>query len=138
MHISYLVAAGCFAVFAFLALRLKSVLKSQGLNFDEQIGEAINKNLSICQKQLQPQLPWKHLAIGIDIGGTGTKFGIVDRVGNVLFTGDLSTKKHKKIETFIDELHDKLSALIQNCGWIRKDPGNRRGCTQWKFLYRYG
>jgi glucokinase len=56
------------------------------------------------------------LAIGIDIGGTGTKFGIVDRTGNVLFTGDLSTKKHKKIETFIDELHDKLSALIQNVG----------------------
>lgn len=56
------------------------------------------------------------LAVGIDIGGTGTKFGIVDRSGNVLLTGDLSTKKHKKIETFIDELHDKLSALIQNVG----------------------
>jgi len=56
------------------------------------------------------------LAVGIDIGGTGTKFGIVDRSGNVLFTGYLSTKKHKKIETFIDELHDKLSALIQNVG----------------------
>jgi glucokinase len=56
------------------------------------------------------------LAIGIDIGGTGTKFGIVDRIGNVLFTGDLSTKKHKKIETFIEELHDKLSALIVTVG----------------------
>jgi glucokinase len=56
------------------------------------------------------------LAIGIDIGGTGTKFGIVDRIGNVLFTGDLSTKKHKKVETFIDELYDKLTALIQNVG----------------------
>jgi glucokinase len=56
------------------------------------------------------------LAIGIDIGGTGTKFGIVDRIGNVLFTGDLSTKKHKKIETFIEELHDKLFALIQTIG----------------------
>jgi MFS transporter, FHS family, L-fucose permease len=38
MHISYLVAACCFAVLAFLALRLRSVLKSQGLNFDDQIG----------------------------------------------------------------------------------------------------
>jgi FHS family L-fucose permease-like MFS transporter len=38
MHISYLVAAGCFAALAFLALRLRAVLKSQGLNFDEQIG----------------------------------------------------------------------------------------------------
>jgi glucokinase len=63
------------------------------------------------------------LAIGIDIGGTGTKFGIVDRIGNVLFTGDLSTKKHKTIETFIDELHDKLSALISTVG----GPGRIRG-----------
>jgi glucokinase len=56
------------------------------------------------------------LAIGIDIGGTGTKFGIVDRNGNVLYTGELSTKKHKKVETFIDELHEKLMALIQTVG----------------------
>ena len=63
------------------------------------------------------------LAIGIDIGGTGTKFGIVDRIGNVLFTGDLSTKKHKKVETFIDELHEKLTALIQTVG----GPGRIRG-----------
>jgi len=63
------------------------------------------------------------LAIGIDIGGTGTKFGIVDRIGNVLFTGDLSTKKHRKIETFIDELHEKLFSLIQTVG----GPGRIRG-----------
>jgi glucokinase len=56
------------------------------------------------------------LAIGIDIGGTGTKFGIVDRVGNVLFSGDLSTKKHKQVETFIEELFEKLSALVQSVG----------------------
>ena len=56
------------------------------------------------------------LAIGIDIGGTGTKFGIVDRNGNVLFTGEISTKKHKKVETFIDELHSALSSLIVNVG----------------------
>jgi glucokinase len=56
------------------------------------------------------------LAVGIDIGGTGTKYGIVDRVGNVLLTGSLSTKKHKKVETFIDELHEKRSSLIQNVG----------------------
>jgi glucokinase len=56
------------------------------------------------------------LAIGIDIGGTGTKFGIVDRIGNVLFSGNLSTKKHKRVETFIDELHEKLSVLVQSAG----------------------
>jgi glucokinase len=56
------------------------------------------------------------LAIGIDIGGTGTKFGIVDRIGNVLFSGNLSTKKHKEIGSFIDELYEKLSGLINNAG----------------------
>ena len=38
MHNSYLVAGACFAFLAFLALRLRAVLKAQGLNFDEQIG----------------------------------------------------------------------------------------------------
>ncbi|MBS1597600.1 MAG: MFS transporter [Bacteroidetes bacterium] len=38
MHISYLVAACCFAALALLAVRFRAVLKSQGLNFDEQIG----------------------------------------------------------------------------------------------------
>lgn len=38
MHVSYLVAACCFAALALLAVRFRTVLKSQGLNFDEQIG----------------------------------------------------------------------------------------------------
>src|SRR5580765_227068 len=38
MHISYLVAAACFAALAFLAIRFKAVLKAQGLHFDDQIG----------------------------------------------------------------------------------------------------
>ncbi len=73
------------------------------------------------------------LAVGIDIGGTGTKFGIVDRAGNVLFTGDLSTKRHKKIETFIDELHDKLAVLIQNAGGIGRIRGIGVGAPNGNF-----
>ena len=38
MHNSYLVAVVCYLVLAWLALKLRSVLKAQGLNFDEQIG----------------------------------------------------------------------------------------------------
>jgi len=37
MHNSYLLAAVCFAFLAFLALKLRSVLKAQGLDFDSQI-----------------------------------------------------------------------------------------------------
>ena len=51
------------------------------------------------------------LALGVDIGGTGTKFGIVDRNGNVLFSSEISTKKHKQVETFIDELYEKHGIL---------------------------
>ena len=56
------------------------------------------------------------LAIGIDIGGTGTKYGIVDHVGNVLFSGSMSTRKHAQVEMFIDELHKKVSELIDKAG----------------------
>jgi glucokinase len=56
------------------------------------------------------------LAIGIDIGGTGTKFGIVDRDGNVLFSGEMSTKKHKAVDTFIDELHNVVGETITKFG----------------------
>jgi MFS transporter, FHS family, L-fucose permease len=38
LHKSYLVAAACFVLLAFLTLKLRSVLKSQGLDFDQQIG----------------------------------------------------------------------------------------------------
>jgi glucokinase len=56
------------------------------------------------------------LAIGIDIGGTGTKFGIVDRNGNLLFSSEISTRTHAKIEDFIDDLYRNLSGLIEQAG----------------------
>jgi len=37
LHNSYLVAAACIAFLAFLALKLKSVLKKQGLDFDQTV-----------------------------------------------------------------------------------------------------
>jgi glucokinase len=63
------------------------------------------------------------LAIGIDIGGTGTKFGIVDRDGNVLFSDEISTKKHTDVNTFIDDLHTALTVLIDKAGGIGRIKG---------------
>jgi glucokinase len=63
------------------------------------------------------------LAVGIDIGGTGTKFGIVDRLGNVLFSSEIGTKKHTNIETFIDELKEHLLPLIEKTGGIGRSIG---------------
>jgi len=73
------------------------------------------------------------LAIGIDIGGTGTKYGIVDRVGNVLFSGSMSTKKHAKVETFIDELHRKVMELIDKAGGIGRMKGIGVGAPNGNF-----
>src|SRR5262245_29597425 len=63
------------------------------------------------------------LAIGIDIGGTGTKYGIVDRDGNVLYSGELSTKKHRTISSFIDEWYLKVSEEIEKAGGVGRMKG---------------
>ncbi len=58
----------------------------------------------------------QQLAVGIDIGGTGTKFGIVDRNGNILFSHEISTRGHAEVEGFINELFSQLEPLIQKAG----------------------
>jgi glucokinase len=61
--------------------------------------------------------------VGVDIGGTGTKFGIVDKDGNVLFSSEMSTKKHLQVNTFIDELHEHLSEMIEKVGGFGRIKG---------------
>jgi glucokinase len=73
------------------------------------------------------------LAIGIDIGGTGTKFGIVDRVGNVLFSSEISTRKHNGVNDFIDDLYNELSKLIDNVGGIGRIKGIGVGAPNGNF-----
>ena len=67
-------------------------------------------------KAAPTSLSYESLAIGIDIGGTGTKFGIVDRNGNLLFSSEISTRGHAQVEGFIDELHGNLAVLIEKAG----------------------
>jgi glucokinase len=67
------------------------------------------------------------LAIGVDIGGTGTKYGLVDRDGNVLFSGEISTKKHNEVGTFIEELHATLMPIIEQAGGIGRMKGMGAG-----------
>ncbi len=63
------------------------------------------------------------LAIGIDIGGTGTKFGIVDRNANILFSSEISTRGHLEVEGFIDELYLALAPLIEKVGGVERISG---------------
>ena len=53
------------------------------------------------------------LAIGIDIGGTNTKYGIVNHRGDILAKGDLKTDAHPTIEGYINALYDALTPLIK-------------------------
>lgn len=46
---------------------------------------------------------------GIDVGGTFTKFGIVDREGKVYADGSIATDTHKDIEKYLDELSDAIN-----------------------------
>jgi len=53
-------------------------------------------------------------AIGIDIGGTNTKFGISDSEGNILAQGKLKTQEHTQINKYIDVVYNELEKLIPN------------------------
>jgi glucokinase len=75
----------------------------------------------------------EQLAIGIDIGGTGTKFGIVDKDGNVLFSSEMSTKKHATIESFITDLHKNITPLIDQVGGIGRIKGIGVGAPNGNF-----
>jgi glucokinase len=58
----------------------------------------------------------KKLVIGVDIGGTNTKYGIVDAHGRIKYHGVIGTPEHKTPEAFIDALYNALKAPIEECG----------------------
>lgn len=62
-------------------------------------------------------------AIGIDIGGTSAKFGIVDTRGDIFYRGAISTKKHTSVKKFIDDLYEAISPSIESIGGIGEIKG---------------
>jgi glucokinase len=50
----------------------------------------------------------KEITAGIDIGGTNTKFGLVDREGNVLFQSSISTQTHEEFSDYLKALSTEL------------------------------
>jgi glucokinase len=55
-------------------------------------------------------------AIGIDVGGTTTKFGIVNHRGEISNRGDIVTNQHTDINKFIDQLYEELQPAIKEIG----------------------
>lgn len=52
------------------------------------------------------------IAIGVDIGGTNTVFGLVDRNGNCISEDKIRTDKFEDVKDFIKELTDGINKLL--------------------------
>lgn len=61
---------------------------------------------------MQPQ----NFSIGIDIGGTNTAFGIVNRRGEIFAQGRLHTQDYKTVPEFIATLQEHLLPIIEEYG----------------------
>ncbi len=55
----------------------------------------------------------KPVAIGIDIGGTNTKFGLSDEQGHILASSSMPTRKEDDFPSYIAHLHEGLTALLE-------------------------
>ncbi|MGZ3951928.1 MAG: ROK family protein [Flavisolibacter sp.] len=52
-------------------------------------------------------------AIGIDVGGTNTKYGIVNHRGEILEKGEIRTDAYPEVESYVDALYNTLTPLIK-------------------------
>jgi glucokinase len=53
------------------------------------------------------------LAIGIDIGGTNTKYGLVNHRGEILDQGDMKTDVYPDIHDYVNALHENIEPIIE-------------------------
>jgi glucokinase len=58
----------------------------------------------------------QELALGIDIGGTNTAFGIVNRRGEIITKGSLSTTGHDSVQHYIAALKSVVLPLLEKEG----------------------
>ena len=56
----------------------------------------------------------KKIAIGIDIGGTNTKFGAADREGTVFFNDRIKTQGHNDFDSYFKELCSAIEVHLGN------------------------
>ncbi len=56
------------------------------------------------------------LAIGIDIGGTNSTFGLVDHRGEIKYRGAISTNKYDTVAEYIDSLYEAVAPAIDQVG----------------------
>lgn len=75
----------------------------------------------------------KEFAIGIDIGGTTSKFGIVNHRGEISHRGDIVTKGFEDIHDFAGVLYTQLSPSIESVGGMQNIKGVGVGAPNGNF-----
>ncbi len=75
----------------------------------------------------------QEFAIGIDIGGTNTKFGIVNSAGKILVQDRILTNETDTIQGFIESLGEKLSPMIRKYGGAKAFRGIGIGAPNGNF-----
>ena len=71
----------------------------------------------------------KPYVLGIDMGGTGTKFGIVNAKGDVLKSSSLPTQNYPDIDEYCDALCREMMKIVNEFGGIEKVRGVHRICA---------
>jgi glucokinase len=56
------------------------------------------------------------VVLGIDIGGTNTKFGFVDHDGNCFESGSMPTNAHEDVSAFLPRLFENVDLAIKRAG----------------------
>ncbi len=54
----------------------------------------------------------KEVVAGIDIGGTNTLYGIVDRDGNIISEGKISTRDYPVVDSYVERLSKEIKDLL--------------------------
>ena len=65
----------------------------------------------------------KAFAIGVDLGGTNTVFGIVDAKGNIIAQDSIKTQAYHTAEAFVEAGVERLQPLIAQVGGIEQVAG---------------
>jgi len=73
------------------------------------------------------------IAVGIDIGGTNTVFGIVNIHGKNLAEGSISTQKPAKVEEFVKKLASEIKSLLSSLSFDYKLVGIGIGAPNGNF-----
>jgi len=76
---------------------------------------------------------YHELAIGIDIGGTNTKYGLVNHRGEIIEKGELKTDDYPTVESFIDGLYTTLQPIIQSASKTKSIKGIGIGAPNGNF-----